>query len=306
MPRDSILITGANGFIGSHLVREFQPDYTVVGLSTGSVNHPGGADIYYQMSLPHADIEQIFARHRPRFCIHCAGPASVGHSVNHPAVDFHVGPVTLFQIADTIRKQELDCTIVFPSSAAVYGNPQRLPVAEEHPSAPISPYGFHKKIGEDILIEFQTLYGVPYLVLRIFSCYGAGLRKQLLWDVCGKVRQGELRLFGTGSETRDFIHVHDLAAAVKRVMCSGVRNRVFNLGNGEQVSIADMVEEVRKAFGASCPPAGFSGEVRPGDPRNWEADISELRNLGYSPSISLQQGVQGYVDWFRSVTDVAS
>lgn len=299
MSRKTVVVTGSNGFIGSHLVTALRGAYTVVGISTGSANHPGQADIYHQMALPSPDLDDIFRQHRPAFCIHCAGPASVGMSMDHPSVDFQSGPVTLFQIADAIRKAKLDCTVVFPSSAAVYGNPEAIPVRESASLKPISPYGHHKLMGEHILKEFAQIYGIPYMALRIFSCYGAGLRKQLLWDVARKVEAGRLDLFGTGEETRDFIHVRDLAALMKLLLDQGARDVVLNVGAGAQVPVRRIAELLATAMGRGDLRPSFSGSSRAGDPLRWEADVSRIRAFGFTPQVALEDGVAEYVKWYK-------
>jgi nucleoside-diphosphate-sugar epimerase len=185
------------------------------------------------------------------------------------------------------------------SSAAVYGNPSTLPVSEGAALAPVSPYGFHKEMAEDILREFHDVYGIRSCAARVFSAYGSGLRRQLLWDVCQKVVAGPIvTLFGTGAETRDFIHVEDVARAIRVLAENAEMNaEVYNVASGHQTTI----ESVARALVSSLDPqieVRFSGEQRPGDPLHWEADISAVSGLGFHAQVSFEDGVADYARWF--------
>lgn len=299
MNPQTILVTGVNGFIGSHVARLLKKNWRVLGIDTNSFDIHGTTDRYCQLVLPDADIEGLLRVEQPLACLHFAGSASVGHSLEHPAHDFQAGPVALFQLLDAIRKTTPDCVVFFPSSAAVYGNPKALPITEDHPLAPISPYGHHKLISEQILKEFSSIYGLNSVILRIFSCYGPGLKKQLLWDVCEKINQGRLKLFGTGDETRDFIHVDDVALAVEHLLTHQVHNGVFNLAGGEQTTVKRVVQLLVEASAKPGTETQFNQQSRPGDPLYWQADISRLAQTGFRPRIPLEQGVSQYAAWHR-------
>lgn len=183
------------------------------------------------------------------------------------------------------------------SSAAVYGNPVVLPVRENAPLAPVSPYGFHKQIAETLLQEYYQVYGVASCAARVFSAYGPGLRRQLLWDVCRKAMTGSVGLSGTGAETRDFIHVADVARAV-RVLAENapMHAEPYNVASGVETSVA----ELASGLVANVSPAvtvEFSGAQRPGDPLRWCADISAIAKLGFTPSVTLEAGLSEYAQW---------
>jgi len=303
MTAKTLIITGVNGFIGSHVARRLAPEYTLVGMGSGSVDAHGLCRHYVQMTLPHPDFAQVVAQYKPAACLHFAGSASVPASFEHPGVDFQSGPATVFQILDALRQQREQsgpCLFLFPSSAAVYGNPASLPVTEDFPTRPISPYGYHKRMSETLIEEFHTLYDVPYLVLRIFSCYGPGLRKQLLWDLSRKIADGRVELFGTGEETRDYIYVEDLAEVVAITLRRGIRNTVLNVANGIEVSTRTVAETMLRAMGRADLQPVFLGQNKPGDPLHWRCDCSRLRELGYRPAWDMPQGVARYVDWLRN------
>jgi UDP-glucose 4-epimerase len=299
-----ILITGINGFIGSHLGSGFTNKQNLYGLDTGAVCSVPGIHNYYQMILPNTDFEDLIKSICPDYCIHCAGSASVPLSVEHPSIDFDAGPITIFYIQDAIRKSRISCTTILFSSAAVYGNPRNLPVSEESPLNPVSPYGYHKVMSEIILKEFYAIYGLPYIILRIFSAYGNGLKKQLLWDACQKIITKDSLFWGTGEETRDFIHIDDIVKIVKLCIEKNVENKILNLGSGIQVSIKTLIHSIAECIGYPSDQIRFKGKIRDGDPLNWEADISLIRSLGFTSTVTLDKGVKEYVRWVQDLPSI--
>ena len=136
--------------------------------------------------------------------------------------------------------------------------------------------------------------------IRIFSAYGNGLRKQLLWDIYQKYQNtGRIELFGTGEETRDFIHVSDIVRAIELILAYDGPENVINVANGEEVSIRELAEIYAGKLGADADVVSFNGMVKEGDPRNWRADISLLKKLGYEKHMALSDGIEAYVEWAR-------
>jgi len=205
-----VLITGVAGFIGRYVARHFSSQgWSVIGIGTSPPENAPLANLtkYFCLKLPSSDLNEILQKHPPLICIHCAGRASVGLSISEPSLDFYTNSVITFELLNAIRLHASNCKLIFLSSAAVYGNPQLLPVSETQTVAPISPYGFHKLMCEQMCLEFTKVYGLQTASLRIFSAYGPGLRRQVVWDICQKaITQGSLLLQGTGQESRDFIH----------------------------------------------------------------------------------------------------
>jgi UDP-glucose 4-epimerase len=198
--------------------------------------------------------------------------------------------------------------LIFFSSAAVFGNPTKLPIVEDSIPQPISPYGVHKHLAEVLLKEYARLWGLSVTVLRPFSAYGPGLRKQLLWDAgrravqASKAGKSSVTLFGTGNETRDFIYASDVARAALHVIGRPATGafEVFNVGTGVESSVSEVVSLLLQELDIRLELA-FDGSTRAGDPVAWRADMSRLENLGFSPRVLLREGVRRVAEWMRSV-----
>lgn len=253
---------------------------------------------YGRMRLPSDELGNLLGRVRPDLVLHCAGRASVPLSVKDPRTDFFNGPVLTWEVLDAIRLNVPECAFLFLSSAAVYGCPERLPLAETSTTKPISPYGAHKWQSEMICAEFSHLFGLRTASARVFSAYGPGLRRQVLWDLCHKaITKGRIDALGTGEESRDFLHVRDLckglAILADRAPMTG---EVYNLGSGEETRIRHLAELVVGALRLDCEIA-FHGCVPEGTPLNWRADISALSHLGFRPMVGIEEGVRNYAEW---------
>ena len=192
--------------------------------------------------------------------------------------------------------------IIFASSAAVYGNPKHLPIKELDDVDPISPYGKHKLLAESLITKFYQDYKVAACSLRIFSVYGPGLKKQLLWDVYNKAMDAKgdsISLYGTGLESRDYIYIDDLLSAIDLVLKNGDFNgTIYNVASGVEVEIQKitklLVSKLNKNINIQ-----FNGVVKEGDPLNWLSDITRLKKMGYKSEVSIEVGVKRYVEWLE-------
>jgi UDP-glucose 4-epimerase len=301
----TVLITGVAGFIGSHVAAASrQKGWRVVGMDSLEPDEQRRAELtMFQRALLGSDaVTTVLQELAPDFCIHCAGQSSVPQSFTTPVRDFESGPHATFHLLDQLRQAVPQCRVVFLSSAAVYGNPTQLPVREDHTVAPLSPYGWHKWLTEQVCQEFVHLFNTPIAVARIFSAYGPGLRRQVLWDLCEKfTADGEVVLHGTGEESRDFVHINDIASGLLIIAERGeMKGNVYNLALGEEIPIRRLAESIRLALGQAERPFRFSGILPVGTPSQWRADITALRALGFAPQVSFEAGVATYVDWWRS------
>jgi len=189
---------------------------------------------------------------------------------------------------------------MLPTVAAVYGNSIYLPMNENHPLSPISPYGFHKMYCEKICIEYTNIYNIPTSIVRIFSAFGEGLRRQIIWDICSKILSKQsLLLKGTGKESRDFIHALDIAKAIMTIALNApMKGEAYNVASGKEVSISDLTNLIIDALGIECNPV-FDGIVPDGVPSNWRADLSKIVKLGFRPSIKFNKGIDSFLKWCK-------
>lgn len=292
-----IIIIGSKGFIGSHCVQYFSQKADVWECDV----IPDYANAqYFTVDATNADFSEIFQSQQFDICINCSGAASVPDSLMHTQRDFQLNVVNVFKILDTVKRFCPDCKFLNLSSAAVYGNPVVLPVKENQSLNPVSPYGFHKRQAEDICEEFHRFFGIKTCSLRIFSAYGEGLKKQIFWDLSQKIKQsGEITMFGTGNETRDFIHISDLAMQIDlAIQKADFIGETINVANGVEIKIGD----ITKIFIEKAQWKGnviFNGITRKGDPLNWVADISIFKKFGYNQQISIENGIEKYLKWLK-------
>jgi len=296
----TVVITGVAGFIGRHVARHFSREgWNVIGideLPEENVQLSGVS--YHRLILPDVRLTDLLRSSQPEVCVHCAGRASVGLSMEDPAADFRGNTALVFEMLDALRRVAARCRFLLLSSAAVYGNPSALPVTEEQVIKPLSPYGYHKRQAELLCEEFSQVYGLSTLSARIFSAYGPGLRRQVVWDICEKIlTTGQLTLRGTGEESRDFIHVADIARALSVFATAApAEGEVYNLASGHEVTIAELARLLLNALG-SVAEARFDGVATPGNPLRWHADVTKSRALGFVPSIPLDQGLKQVAAW---------
>lgn len=299
-----ILITGVTGFLGRAISREMTGNGNIVFGSASpfrSVEAPSDLEEVVRVDMNSDSFIAFLEKAAPDVVIHCAGSSSVGKSIDDPATDF-AGNVELTRcLLEALRQHSKEARFVLLSSAAVYGNPATLPISESAEVKPISPYGFHKRQAELLVEEYSGVYGMATASLRIFSAYGPGLERQVLWDLSRKIAAGDaVEMHGDGTESRDFIHSADVARAVSLVSRKAPMNgEAYNLATGEEWTIRQLLEMLLEEFGVDRT-VRYSGEVGDGVPRRWRADVSRLREMGFASEISLPDGAKDYVRWFSN------
>ena len=293
-----VLIIGSKGFIGSYVYEHFSK---MCDCFCADIHVDYADKKYFQVSDDEIDFFYIFDQVKFDICINCSGAASVQNSILHPLYDFSLNTLNIVKILDAIRVHSPKCFFINLSSAAVYGNPTKLPVHEHDETAPISPYGIHKSMAERVCQMYKDFYGIKTCNLRIFSAYGIGLKKQLLWEVSKKLLETDnLELFGTGEETRDFIHISDIVQAIDKIAFS--KNKIYtiiNIANGKEVTVKRIATLLRDALELDIE-IKFNNETRQGDPIAWAADIARLSSVGYKQTMSINDGVKEYASWSKN------
>lgn len=298
----NIVILGCQGFIGSNLCNHFvEEKHVVYGVDV--LENPANVKYnYIKVSRLSSQWGELLKSNAFEVCINAAGSGNVSYSVTHPLIDFEANSLDVFQILDAIRIYQPTCKYLHISSAAVYGNPISLPIKETDALQPISPYGYHKMMSEIICKEYAHLFNIPVAIVRPFSIYGNGLRKQLIWDICNKIsKNNEITLFGTGKETRDFIHITDFILLIDLIIkANRFKCEVYNAASGNETSILDVANIFMESF--SIPKKiNFNKEIKKGDPINWRADISQICKMGFMPKADFKHSIMEYINWFNSL-----
>lgn len=296
----NILITGANGFIGKAVANYFlkQNHKVIRWIKKENKSYKEEAEVVRLEDW--MSVLENLKSVAPDIIIHCAGAANVQDSINRPNDDFINNVQATHNLVFAMQRLGLPSRLVFLSSASVYGNPPFLPVHENSPLNPMSPYALHKQMCEDICVYFRTNYGMDIKIARIFSAYGVGSQKQIFWDMFRKMKKtGRLDMYGTGDESRDYIYIDDLAKAIFLIATADSSEYIFNVGNGKEIKIRDIVKLFGKEFDLDESFICFNHCVREGDPNHWEADVTLLKALQYHQSVMIGEGIKKYCDWLK-------
>ena len=295
-----ILIIGSEGFIGNNLI-EFYLQHN---------NEVWGCDLNMPIKNKYHFLKndftpnfwnQLFDINHFDYCVNAGGKSNVNESFENPAADFEANVIETYKILDAIRKFNKDCKYLHISSAAVYGNPELLPINENAPCNPLSPYGWHKLLSEKICEEFNKLYNLSITIIRPFSVYGPGLKKQLFWDVYQKykINSSEIELWGSGNETRDYIYIDDIVSLIDFLLInSAMMGDVFNVGSGVEFSITEAISFFFESF-EKKPILNFNGKQKAGNPIYWKADISKINSLGFQHKTNFYKGILQTAEWLK-------
>ena len=291
----TVLVTGGAGFVGSHLVDALADGNEVRVLDDCSTGDP--SRLPEPVQLFEGDVRDAALVERAvdgvDLIYHEAALVDAAASVDRPltweAVNVE-GTLTVLEAARAV-----DARVVFASSAAVYGHPDRVPVGEDHARAPANPYGLTKLAGDEYCRLYHELHGVETVALRYFNVYGprqSGGQYSGVIDVfLRQARSGEpITVHGDGAQTRDFVHVSDVVRANLLAATTEHVGEAFNVGTGESVSVLELAELVRDATGSDS--AIEHVDARPGDVERSEADVSAAAEaLGYAAQVDLESGL---------------
>jgi UDP-glucose 4-epimerase len=303
----TVWITGAAGFMGRYLARALADVGHVVhgighGALTDSEKQRLGLRTWLHGEIDATNLNALAAHGLPSKVFHLAGGSSVGLSIAQPLEDFSRNVVSTARLLEWLRGASPESLVVAVSSAAVYGADHRGPILESAAPAPMSPYGRHKLMMEQLCQSYAETFGMRTLVARLFSVYGPKLRKQLLWDICSRLQQDEqtLVLGGTGAEIRDWTDVRDIARLLTVIadQSQAEKFRIINGGSGRGASVAEIAGVLVRNWGTDVA-VRYSGVVRPGDPPSLLADDTLLHRLPFNWQITLESGIADYVKWFK-------
>lgn len=286
----------------------YNDGYRIIGIDLRAPSKPQRWINFATSSCDTTDLDGLLRGETLYAVCHLAGGASIAASVDDPFADFSSLIPGTARLGLYLAKAQPQARLFLFSSAAVYGNPKKLPITERTQVRPISPYGVHKATSESLLFHYSRIFGLKVTAFRIFSVFGPGLTKQLIWDVgqnaLTAVNKGikDIVLSGTGNESRDFIYIKDLCKAVLTVMGRGSNHpiEVYNLASGVESSIAEVAECFVKLLKVGVK-VSFNGNIRKGDPMNWKADISKLQELGYQSDYSLESGLKEVAAWMKEL-----
>lgn len=296
-----MLVTGCHGFIGGSIGRfAARHGHTILGLGMRSQPERDWPGEYLSVDVAHADLDEVVRAFAPDVVLHAAGTASVARSLERPMDDLRAAVTTWANMLDGVRRSGRHPIVLFPSSAAVYGEPATLPVDEAAAVAPVSPYGFHKAMCELLAREYSRCFGLDILVGRLFSVYGPRQRRLLIWELYRSATGPEpaIVLRGTGEEVRDYLHVDDVATAFLSLASHASRGlTIINIASGSAIRTRDLAQMVADAAGAEKP-VYTRGDPQPGNPARWEAAVGRLTRMVATAPRPLATGIRDCVrEW---------
>jgi UDP-glucose 4-epimerase len=308
MPR--ALVTGGAGFIGSNVARLLlEEGFGVVILDNFASGYRSNVDELGEAEVVEGDVRDSAAVAKAiraaDIVFHLA--ASVGNvrSIEHPIDDSEINVLGTLKVLEAARAEGVG-KVVYSSSAGIFGELKSLPIREDHPVEPDSPYGASKLAGEKLCLAYAKLYDLEAVALRYFNVYGANQR----YDAYGNVipvfahrllRGDSITVYDDGEQTRDFVNVKDVAEANLRAARAAGVSGAFNIASATQITINRLVELMKEASGLDAPIE--YAPPRPGDVRDSLADIGAARaSLGYEPRVGLEEGLAEYMEWAQAET----
>ena len=303
----NVLVTGGAGFIGSHVVDALVSrgdQVTVVdNLSTGDRANLNPEARFIETDIRSDRLARVFQDTRPHALLHLAAQASVPASVRDPGEDAAINIAGTVNLLEQCRSAGVRRMVYASTGGALYGEPEKLPCAEEHPVRPLSPYGASKYAAEGYVHTYGHLYGMEYVILRYSNVYGPrqdplGEANMVAIFSQRMLRNEEVFIFGDGTQERDFVYVDDVAQANLMALERG-SGQAFNIGWGAGTTVNTIYRLLREL-------TGFQGkatykEPRPGDVYKIYLEVSKARNgLGWEPRVTLEEGLRRTVDFFRA------
>lgn len=233
--------------------------------------------------------------------IHAAAYTNVSESLKKPILYFRNNVIGTLNVVKSCLEKNIKL-LIFLSSASIYGEPKFLPISEDHPTSPISPYGLTKLMGEDI-VKFYSKQGLKYIIMRLFNVYGPGQNVAYAGVITKFIERIKSNkppiIYGSGLQTRDFIHVRDVAMAIMLSIERGLENEVLNIATGKPISIKSLAELIIRL--ANSPLKPIFTKPRTGDIMHSYANIVKAEKLlGFKPRITLEEGLRELLEMQKS------
>ena len=282
-----LLITGSSGQLGSYLVESI-PDS--IGLDIKPSKY---TKLVWDLRKEPAEILKDYEIDS---IIHAAAQVSVVKSVEAPLYDAENNIMATIKLLEFARKHDVE-QFIYISSAAVYGEPKYLPIDEEHPTVPMSPYGLSKLTGEQYALLYANLYGLHVASIRPFNIFSprqdpSSPYSGVISIFVDRAKKGlPLIIYGDGTQTRDFVNVEDVVQLTKLVLKKNAEG-VYNCGTGKETSINELARIIIELSGKEI--EIIHDKPREGDIKRSYADISRALNIGYEPKTSLKEDLQRY------------
>ncbi len=299
----NVLVTGGAGFAGSHLAEVLIGRGCAVtvldDLSDGFRRNLAAVEGRYRLVVGDVRDAGLLDRLRPVDTIfHLAANANVPRSTEVPQEDASINILGTINMLNLSR--QTGARFFLASSAAVYGEPVAPPMAEDHPLAPISPYGVSKLSAERYVELYQQLYGVQATIVRFFNMFGPRQRRYVVYDFAEKIRRSgdEVVILGDGRQVRTQLFIADAVRALLTVAERG-SEPIYNIGSERSFSVTELMERMLALFGAEKR-LTMSQVSWDGDIQRLVPDIARLRGLGFREQVSLDEGLLAFKAWFET------
>ncbi|NPA62076.1 MAG: SDR family oxidoreductase [Methanococci archaeon] len=301
-----ILVTGGAGFIGSHIVDKLiENTHDVIildNLTTGNKNNINPKAEFVNADIRDKDLNEKINFKDVEVIIHQAAQINVRSSVENPMHDANINVLGTINILEMMRKYDINKIVFASSGGAVYGEPNYLPVDEDHPITPLSPYGLSKYVGEEYIKLYNRLYGIEYAILRYSNVYGErqdprGEAGVISIFIDKMLKNQSPIIFGDGNQTRDFVYVGDVAKA--NLMALNWKNEVVNIGTGKETSVNELYKIIANELNYKNEP--IYDKPREGEVYRIFLDIKKAQNLGWIPDVDLKEGIKKVINWMRTI-----
>jgi UDP-glucose 4-epimerase len=313
-----VLVTGGAGFIGGHIAEQlagsghdvtvldnFEPYYDLgikshnVEAAREAATRADGSYALVEGSITDEDVVETQVDEAD-VVYHQAAQAGVRKSVEDPKTVTRYNVDGTVNILEAARQTELE-RVVVASSSSIYGAPESLPYDEDHPKRPVSPYGVSKLATEQYTRVYADIYDLPTVALRYFSVYGPRMRPNMaMTNFVSRCLHGESPIvYGDGTQTRDLTYVTDIRRVNEQLLCDdSADGEIVNIGSSDNIDVLTLAELVRDEIDPAL--SIEFGDPRPGDAPHTHADVSKAQELlGYEPRVSIREGVQQFIDWYR-------